>query len=185
MGIGRRNFLKLASLALAGLTVDPLQAVVTNENIYVNKKLGILLSKPKNWGFINIKEFGKLKDEQILGNGYDEIKDEVYENLGEPILIATKYWKDLPQYKGVFSPTITLHITPKSEFEEWEIESFEELRDLSAAGTAKILKEFKILKKQPVYKISNCNVYEYDAEYLFEHVELKEPLKVELKSHKS
>ena len=69
MGIGRRNFLRLIGLALTGLTIDPLQAVITNDDLYINKKLGILFYKPTNWGFLNTKDFGKLKDDQILGNG--------------------------------------------------------------------------------------------------------------------
>ena len=47
MGIGRRQFIELSSLALAGLTVDPLNAVAINDTVYVNKKLGILFHKPK------------------------------------------------------------------------------------------------------------------------------------------
>ena len=181
MGIGRRNFLKLTSLALAGLAVDPLQAVITSNDIYINKKLGILFYKPKDWGFINVKDFGKLREEQILGNGWNDTKEEVWEEIGFPICIATKYYQDLPKYKGVFSPTITLNVTHKSEFEDFEYENFEELMNLSAYGVQQILKDFKVLKKHTPYRISDCNFYEYDAEYLFEHIELNKPLKVELK----
>jgi hypothetical protein len=48
MGIGRREFLRLTSISLAGLATDPLKAVATNNNIYVNKKLGILFEKPSD-----------------------------------------------------------------------------------------------------------------------------------------
>ena len=48
MGIGRREFLRLTSIALTGLAIDPLKAVAINDNIYVNKKLGILFEKPKD-----------------------------------------------------------------------------------------------------------------------------------------
>ena len=41
-----------------------------------------------------------------------------------------------------------------------------------------ILKEFHILKKYDPYFISNCKFYEFDAEYLFEHITLKEEFKV-------
>jgi hypothetical protein len=37
MGIGRREFLRLTGLALAGLAVDPLKTVAVNDNAYVNK----------------------------------------------------------------------------------------------------------------------------------------------------
>ena len=181
MGIGRRNFLKISSLALAGLAVDPLQAVVTNNNVYVNKKLGILFYKPDNWGFYSLKDFGKLKDKQILGNGMDDYKDEVWEDLGAPICIVTKYYQDKPENKGLFSPTITLNITPKSAFDEDDFESFEELMELSAYGAARVLRDFRIVKRHEPYTISGCKFYEHDAEYLFEHVDMEKPVTVELK----
>ncbi len=81
MGIGRREFFTLTSLAVAELAVNPLQAVITTDTVYINKKLGILFHKPASWGFVNVKDFGKLKDGQILGNGWDEMKNEVWEDL--------------------------------------------------------------------------------------------------------
>ena len=57
MGIGRREFLRLTSIALVGLATDPLKAVAVNDNVYVNKKLGILFHKPTTRISLNIKEF--------------------------------------------------------------------------------------------------------------------------------
>lgn len=181
MGIGRREFLRLTSLALVGLTVDPLKAVAVNDNAYVNRKLGILFYKPQNWGFIAVKDFGKLKNEQIIGEGLDLATDEIWSDLGDPICIATKYYQDKPEYKGVFSPTMTLNITPKEELKDLGYETFEDLIGMSAYGVSKILKDFQVTKRYDPFSISNCKFYEYDAEYLFEHIEIKEPLKVELK----
>ena len=181
MGIGRAEFLKLASLAFVGLAIDPLEAVAINENIYINKKLGILFHKPQNWGFVAIKDFGKIKSEQIIGEGLQDPTEEIWEELGDPICIATKYYQDRPEYKGVFSPTITLNITPKDDLKDTGFETFEEIMEMSAFGTSLILKDFQIIKKYEPYLINNCKFYEYDAEYLFEHIEISEPLKVELK----
>ena len=181
MGIGRRKFLRLTSIALAGLAIDPLKAVAVNDNVYVNKKLGILFHKPQDWGFVAIKDFGKIKSEQVIGEGLDMTAEEIWEELGDPICIATKYYQDKPEYKGLFSPTITLNITTKEELEDLGYETFEELMGMSAYGTSKILKEFRVTKEYEHYSICDCKFYEYDAEYLFEHIEIKEPLKVELK----
>ena len=181
MGIGRREFLRLTSIALAGLVIDPLKAVAINDNIYVNKKLGILFEKPSNWGFIAIKDFGKIKSEQVIGHGLEESTEEIWKELGDPICIATKYYQDKPEYKGVFSPTITLNITPKQELEYIGFETFEILMAMSEFGVSHILKDFKVVKRYEPIIISNCKFYEYDAEYLFEHTEIEEPLKVELK----
>ncbi|KOP35891.1 hypothetical protein DBB36_19020 [Flavobacterium sp. WLB] len=181
MGIGRRNFLKFTSLALTGVVINPLQSVIINDDVYVNKKLGILFYKPIGWGYVDIKDFGKIRDSQILANGWENEKDEVYEDLGEPICIITKYYQDKPEYKGKFSPTITLNITHKSELQDCEYESFEKLMEFSLAGTSNLLNGFNVTRKYEPYEISGCKFYEYDAEYMFEHVELDKPLKVELK----
>ncbi len=181
MGLGRREFLRLTSIALAGLAIDPLKAVAVNDNVYVNKKLGIIFHKPQDWGFVAIKDFGKIKNEQIFGEGLDLSKDEILEDLGDPICIVTKYHQDRPEYKGLFSPTITLNITPKEELEDLGYETFEELMGMSEYGVSHLLKDFKVVKRYDPVMISNCKFYEYDAEYLFEHIEIDKPLKVELK----
>jgi hypothetical protein len=181
MGIGRREFLRLTGVALAGLAIDPLKAVAINDNIYVNKKLGILFEKPSDWGFVAVKDFGRIKNEQVIGLGLDETSEEIWEELGDPICITTKYFQDKPEYKGVFSPTITLNITPKQELEYLGHETFEELMEMSEYGVSHLLKDFKVIKRYDPILISNCKFYEYDAEYLFEHIGIDEPLKVELK----
>lgn len=181
MGIGRRDFLRLTSLALTGLVVDPLKAVLTHDNVYVNKKLGILFHKPNDWGFLSVKDFGKIKNEQIIGEGLGISKAEIWEDLGDPICMATKYFQDDPKWKGVFSPTITLHITPKEELKEVGAASMEEVMDLSEIVVSHILKEYQVVKRYEPYTLSEVTFYEYDAEYLFEHVDIPYPLKAELK----
>lgn len=180
MGIGRRNFIKLSSLALAGLAVDPLQAVVVNNNAYVNKKLGVLFYKPDQWGYIQVQDFGQLKEKQILANGWEHSKDEVYESMTDPICVITKYYEDLPEYEGIFSPTITMNIEHKSELEEYANADFELIRNLSEMGVTSLLKDFEVVKRHEPYLISGCKFYEYDATYQFEHVELDGSIKIEL-----
>lgn len=81
-----------------------------------------------------IQDFGKIKNEQIFGEGLGLSKHEILEDLGDPICIATKYYQDRPEYKGLFSPTITLNITPKEELEDLGYETFEELMAMSEYG---------------------------------------------------
>lgn len=181
MGIGRREFIRLTTLALSGLTINPLNAIAINDNAYVNKKLGILFFKPQDWGFIAVKDFGKLKSEQVIGHGIDKKTDEIWNELSDPICIITKYYQDNPKERGVFSPTITLNITPKSELEDLGYETFEELIAMSYFGITKILKDFRVIKVHEPFLISGIKFYEFDAEYLFEHIDIKNTLKVELK----
>lgn len=181
MGIGRLEFMRLTSIALAGLAIDPLKAVAINDNMYINRKLGILFEKPSGWGFVSVRDFGKIKSEQIIGQALNQTEEEIWEDLGDPICIATKYHQDKPEYKGVFSPTITLNVTPKQELEYLGHETFDDLMAMSEFGVSFLLKDFKIVKRYDPQFISNCKFYEFDAEYLFEHVEIDGPLKVELK----
>jgi len=180
MGIGRLEFLRLTSIALAGLVLDPLKAVAVNENVYVNKKLGILFYKPQDWGFVEVKDFGKIKGEQIIGEGLDLTAEEIWEELGDPVCIATKYYQDKPENKGLFSPTITLNITPKEELADLGHETFEELIEMSAHGVSLVLKDYRVTKSAVPVIINNTFFYQCEAEYMFEHIELDEPLLVEL-----
>lgn len=52
---------------------------------------------------------------------------------------------------------------------------------MSKYGVSKILKNFSDTNRYDPYLISDCKFYEFDAEYLFEHVEIEKPLRVELK----
>ncbi len=53
--------------------------------------------------------------------------------------------------------------------------------EMSEYGVSHLLRDFKVVKRyEPVF-ISKSKFYEYDAEYLFEHVEIDKPIKVELK----
>ncbi len=99
----------------------------------------------------------------------------------DPICVVTKYHPDKPETKGVFSPTITLNIASKNELEYLGYESFEELIEMSVSAVTQLLKDFTIIKRYEPYDICGCKFHEWDAEYLFEHVEFDEPLKVELK----
>lgn len=184
MGIGRREFIKLSSLALAGLTFNPLQAVITNQNFYINRKLGILFFKPASWHFISIKDFGEVKSKQILTNEID-IND-LYNDIDDyPICLITKYSPTNEKYKKIFSPTISVTVTPKSDYEEYSIYTLEELFELAIIGAQNIHDEFEIINRPDPYIISGCLFYEFDAEYLFNHVDLEKPIKAELKSIKT
>ena len=181
MGLGRRRFIKLANTALIGLTVDPFKSVITNNDFYVNKKMGIIFEKPSNWVYLNVMDFEDIKENQILGNGWNDKKEELWEELGDPICYITRYDQSNPKYEGLFSPTITLNVTHKSKFDDFGIDSFDELMELSQLGTSEILRDFKVTKRRDIQNISGYKFYEYDAQYLFEHVKLDKPFKVELK----
>ncbi|RED47165.1 hypothetical protein DFQ10_101948 [Winogradskyella eximia] len=185
MGIGRIEFIRLTGLALTGTMIDPFQAVLTHDEYYINKKLGIMFTIPKSWGFIKIQDFGKLKEEQILDDYCDYIKDDIYEELGDPICIVTKYYENLPKHEGLFSPTIILNVNHETDLEGSSLLDFESVLNISKLATSNILKEFKVIKKYEPFEISGVSFYEFDATYLYEHKDLIDPIKVDLKIFKA
>lgn len=185
MGMGRREFLKNIGAAMLGLEIDPLLATVTADDAYINKKLGILFRKPSEWGFVRVRDFGRLKDMQILGNGWNDFKEELWEDLGDPICIATRFPQDSIQNRGVFSPTVTLNITPKDDLADLGATGFEEVVRLSELGTAMILERFCVLERFAPFELSGCRFHEYRSEYLFHHEDLAAPILAELRTLKT
>ncbi len=185
MGIGRRAFLKHVGAALAGFSIDPWQSTVAASDVYLNRKLGILFKKPSEWGFLGVRDFGALKDKQILGNGLNDCKEEVWEDLGDPICMATKFPQQTNENRRLFSPTVSLHITPMEELAEFGAKDMDDLRQMSERGTAVLLERFRVLRRFSPYELSGCIFHEYHSEYLFQHVELEVPLMAELRSLKT
>lgn len=171
MSIGRREFLKYASLALAGLADYQAKAVCTNKNYYVNKKFGIILEKPDNWEFVSINEFERVFDEQIINDDWVD-KAEVAEIFGQPAFMIAKYWPESPENRDMFSPAIVAYITHKSEL-DFDYESFEELIKLSGEGTAVILKNYNEWRVEGPISICGREAYIRHASYTFEHVRMK------------
>ncbi len=182
MGLGRRKFVKLMTTALAGVSYTPFQSVITNEDLYVNRQLGIMFHKPSDWGYLSLNQFNEVKTNVILSGEFEEYKEQVFELLGDPISIVSKYLDEDDDNDGKLNPTITLNITPAEEIlMDSEGSTFEEAIAESRQVTSHFLKEFEIIKDFGQTNLSNCNSYEYDAKYMFEHKELTVPLQVHLK----
>ncbi len=172
MGIGRRQFMKLMGVALAGLTIDPLQAVAINSNYYVNKKLGLILSKPDGWNFVSVMDFGKLQADQVLAADYELNKEEASQQTGKPTLVIAKYGLNKPEYEHQFSPSITIFIDDKVEvnrtINEDIVQNFEYLVNMVAYRSSKVFKEYHTIREIRQFELSNCNCYDYLWSWTFE-----------------
>ncbi len=172
MGLGRRRFLQYISAALVGLSIDPLKAVAVNSDNYVNRKFGILLTKPKNWDFVSIRDFGRLKKNQLLSDEFEPNKDEVWQELGEPVLVIAKYGLDRPEYQDKFSPAITVFINHKNDiielYEDDYIKGdFEKIVGMIAYGSEKIFKDYKTVRNISPYNLSECNGFDSEWTWTF------------------
>jgi len=178
MGLGRRRFLEYVSIALAGLTLDPLQSIVINSNNYVNRKFGFLLTKPMGWDFVSIKDFGKLKSDQSFSEEFEPNKDEVWEDLGDPILVIAKYGLDNPEHHDKFSPAITVFINHKSDiaklYEDDYIQGdFEKIVGMVAYGSGRLFKDYETIRSITPYNLSDCLGFDSEWTWTFESSEHK------------
>ena len=165
MGIGRRNFLKYLSIAMVGFKINPLQAIAINSDYYINKQFGFLLTKPKGWDFVSVKDFGKLKTDQTLAEEFEANKDEVWEELGDPVLVIAKYGLDKPEYNDKFSSAITVFINHKNDiielYEDEDINGdFEKIVGMIAFGSERLFKDYKTTKNITPYVLSDCSGFE-------------------------
>lgn len=87
MGIGRRDFLKAFSAAIAAFATRPLQPVVTGGDYYINRSLGLALRQPPGWTYLSLKEFPDLKHAQVLEDG--DISDLLLSG-SEPYLVMNR-----------------------------------------------------------------------------------------------
>ena len=172
MGTGRRNFLKLTSTALAGLAINPLQAVITKNNLYVNKVLGLAFSKPQDWYFINVKDFGELKEKTILSEDWDEFKDFVWENTGDPICLMAKYDQNNPLNFGKYSPSIAVWVEKKSDYDEIGIQTVEEYAISWTTNRIQYIQDPNVTKSKEVKDISGIKTVQYDCDFMVEHRDL-------------
>ncbi len=176
MGIGRREFLKIMGVALAGLAVDPLQAIAINEDYYINKKLGIALVKPKGWHFLSIRSFQEMKVDQILPIDDDELEKEIKDAM-DPVLAMTKY-PDIKEYENRFSPAISVYC------ELYEFREGDTIVDLSyRAGEwfKNVLTDYTLTSLPKSISVSNCDAVEMNASFIFTHMKL-EPIPLEAKT---
>ncbi len=183
MGIGKQAFDAFVKTFQFAWDRIKGQSVVIEGDWYINRKIGLAFEKPPGWGFVHTKDFGELREGQFIGHAVEDSEEEIWEHLGEPACLVTKYAQDDPALKGIFSPTIMLHISPRKVYDEEEsVNSFEEFLDMTASGMAALLKGFRVVRQLPPYEMAGHQVYERDADYLFEHAEIDAPLPVELKT---
>lgn len=178
---GRRNFLKVTATALAGLTINPLQAVTTNDDFYVNRALGLAFYKPKGWYFINIQDFDELTEKLSLAEEWSGNENLVWENTGEPICLISKLDQKDKANKGRYSPTIAVWAHPKSDYDELDFQNLEEYADTMIHYRSGFVEAPEIIGKQELNEVNGIPIIEYDWEYTMQHNELPDPLRLQVK----
>ncbi len=163
MGIGRREFLKFAGMALGGIVLDPLRAVAVNGNYYVNMKLGLGFEKPDRWCLDTSSDFATLLEGQIVENVVPE-DEEAFRRDQTSTLVAviSKYGEEFSR----FSPSITVY---KNEEDRADFASLDDLIDGALKGSSLLLKDYAVIEPPASWELSNCTCMRWKSRWLFQH----------------
>lgn len=157
MGIGRREFLKLFGAVITTVASNPLQAVIVNDDLYVNRALGLAYRKPNGWHFLSLEAFADIKEKQQL---QDSETTEKLKRGDDPIAIISQYHES----SGItFSPSITIYV---ENFELHDGESLQELVSTLSDTYAKALVDYKFVKRPKAVSVSGCEASEYLSTFI-------------------
>lgn len=162
MGVSRRSFLKMAGMATAGLALNPLIPVVANNEIYLNKKLGIAFRIPKEWYFYDVQKMDEMCDSQILKPDAPNIEEYFEELRNQPLVSIGMHPPDVGVNKK-FSPSIVLRLETKDENIE-----FEKILDDSNSYIESVTRDFRAIENKPVSEICGYRALHGKYGYLFE-----------------
>ena len=159
--INRRIFLKTFSSALSAVAIQPTQAVAVNKNLYLNQALGVAISKPSSWSFINLRNFDEMKNSQILSDLIDPALENEIRNQTDPVVV---FGVNIDEDKG-FSPSAAFYA------EHIELSNSESIDDVIGAEEnlySGVLPNYKLKKAMRNISINKFETVKLDSEFTFE-----------------
>lgn len=160
MGIGRRQFLKLFGSVIASASTSPLQAIIVDGDLYINRALGLAFRKPPGWHYFSIESFENVRSDQILLDG--ELSEAIVSAEG-PVVVMTQNSPDITDRPG---PCITVYVEP---FHYQEGESLIGFLPSINATYNKILSGYVQSGAANELEVSGCESISYKSRFLFEH----------------
>ncbi len=163
---------------LINSSVDfPIETV--DNGIYKNHLFGISFKIPEGWSVVSSETFNGERQKQTLSEGFEDLKSELFEILGSPILIISKLDPENPLYDGIVSPTINFNMDIKEgEYKGMSLLDYANELDVDEEDCA--LKAFRILNKGDIFRNNGFDCIQFDTEYLFEHLDISDGVMVEM-----
>lgn len=176
MNLGRREFLKFVTAAIAGTQAKSTAGMYRSPTFYADKKLGFAFEIPQGWHLEAFREdFDKLLGGQKLAPPYEGDK-EVMQEVSQGLLATlSKYPLEGDPLKR-FSPSITFFKDDDSYLEECE-----DLLDFSSkaiSGFGHLLTNYECMEEPRFIRRSDCVMVRSKSKFLFEHEEI-EPVLVD------
>ena len=150
-------------MATAGMALNPLIPVVANNEIYVNKKLGIAFRIPKGWYFYKVQKMNEMYDSQIFKPDAPHIDEYREELRSQPLVSIGMLPPDDDKGKKQFSPSIVLRLEAKDESIE-----FDDILSDSNSYLESITNDFRALGNRPISDICGYRALHGKYSYLFE-----------------
>jgi hypothetical protein len=163
MGGSRRSFLKLLGAATAGLAMPPSFAVVANNEVYVNKQLGVAFRIPQGWHFYTVHDMDEMFDGQILRPDAPFVEEYLEELRGQPLVSIGMLPPDGALGQRRFSPGIVLRLEANADGMV-----LENALDECNSYLERLVTGFRALAIRPESRISGYRALRGKYGYLFE-----------------
>jgi hypothetical protein len=158
MGIGRRDFLKAFGATIAAYAAGPLQPVVLGGEHYINRSLGLAFKQPVGWSYISVKEFPRLKHDQVVE---DNLISEMLLSGSDPYVAMSR---PDPARPGVLPASMTAFA---EEFFFEEGESLPEVPAIIAKAMELVLEDYELIGQSKIITVSGAESVEYYSRFRF------------------
>lgn len=183
MGIGRREFLRIFGSTLAGVCVAPsLAVVIRDDDLYINRKLGLAFRKPAGWHFASVQQMGECLRGEMLDLEDRALIEKIKADTELPLVAISQ--EPVEASSNRFTPGITMYLdrysAESSDGKPRATPAEVICRDIE--GLASVLRRFQITAAPKRIMLSECEAHEYTSTYLFEHVGLSAPEPIRMRS---
>ncbi len=158
MGIGRRDFLKAFGATIAAYAAGPLQPVVLGGEHYINRALGVAFRQPVGWSYISVKEFPRLKHEQVVG---DNLISEMLLSGSDPYVAMSR---PDPARPGGLPVSMTAFA---EEFFFEEDESLPDVPAIVAKVMEPVLEDYELIGQSTMITVSGTESVEFYSRFRF------------------
>jgi hypothetical protein len=171
MKLGRREFMKFVTAAIAGVPGKLSSDVFQSPRFYVDKGLGFGFEIPRGWYLEAFREdFHELLGGQTLAPPYEDDRETMME-LSQGLLATLSKYPIVGDPVKRFSPSITFFRGDESCMEDHE--NLMDLTSKSMIGFRCLLTDYECMEEPQFVRRSDCVMVRGKSRFLFEHREIE------------